>query len=229
LIVVGAIATSIFPFVTRAIAAGEHSRVPHLLQRSVDIMVAVSVPVGVFALLKANALVRLVGGSAFSGGAFALELLSPVVVLVFVAAMFERALIAGHAERRLLALNIAFLAANVAVSILAIPSYGFKAVAAITCATISVWIVVAAASIQRRYSFAFRFRFAALAAVGGTAAALILLLVPGPLVLSGPPALLAYGLIVLLPPGTGRELAGRLIANFDSRRPVPAGEHLAPQ
>ncbi|HEX4678551.1 MAG TPA: flippase [Gaiellaceae bacterium] len=223
LIAASAIGTSIFPFVTRAMADGESARVRHLLQRSVDIMIALSVPAAVFALVEASTLVQLVGGSQFAGSAVALKLLSPVLVLLFVAIVFERALVAGHGDHRLLILNAGLLVANVVLSVALIPSYGFAGVATITSVTLGAWVIAACWSVRRRYEFTPNFRFTGLAALGGAAMAAILEFVPGPLVVTTPLALVAFGVIALVPPGSGHELAGRMLANATSPRPKLAG------
>jgi O-antigen/teichoic acid export membrane protein len=204
-------------------AEGESARVRHLLQRSIDIMIALSVPAGVFALVEASTLVQLVGGSQFAGSAVALKLLSPVLVLLFVAIVFERALVAGHGDHRLLILNAGLLVANVVLSVALIPSYGFAGVATITSVTLGAWVIAAGWSIRRRYEFTPSFRFTGLAAVAGAAMAAILEFVPGPLVVTAPLALVAFGLIALVPPGSGHELAGRMLANVTSPRPKLAG------
>jgi O-antigen/teichoic acid export membrane protein len=226
-IALSAISISIFPSLARSIGERDLRRVPHLLQRSLDLMVAVSVPLCVFTLVDARKLLVLFGGLRFSPAAPALQILSPLLVVVFVAAVFERGLIAGHRERLLLLLNAAGLGLNVALNVLLIPIYGYEAVAAVSLLTISLWVVVAGVLVERFYSFRPRMQFFGLTMLAGAVMAAALALLPGPLVLNGPFAVISYVIIIVAPPGTGRELVGRLSANFVPHRLAP-GDHSNP-
>ncbi|MCW2963785.1 MAG: polysaccharide biosynthesis protein [Actinomycetia bacterium] len=215
-----AISISIFPSLARSMEQRDLERTPHLLQRSLDIMVAMSVPLCVFALVDSRGLVTIVGGSAFSAAAPALQILGPLLVVVFVASVFERGLIAGHRERLLLLLNSAGLALNVVLNVLFIPRFGYKAVAAVSLLTVSLWVITAAILVGGLYSFRPRLQFVSLTVLAGAVMAAALTLLPGPQVPGGLLALVVYVSIVVIPPGTGRELAGRLLVSLAPPRPA---------
>ena len=114
---ISAISLSIFPVLTRAIAESEGRRVPHLLQWGIDIMLLASVPVCAFTLVYASGLIHVVGDRRFHA-ASALQVLGFLIVAFFVSSVFERALIAGHRERLLGALNGVILVVNIALNVI---------------------------------------------------------------------------------------------------------------
>jgi O-antigen/teichoic acid export membrane protein len=219
---ISAISLSIFPVLARAISESEGSRVPHLLQWGVDLMLVTSVPICAFAFVYADGLIRLVGGSEFAAASSALQVLGFLIVAFFVSSVFERALIAGHRERLLGLVNAGILVFNVVLNILFIPGHGYMAVAAVSLATCLAWLVTAGFFARRLFGFTPRLRFAALVALGGLAMGVILHYLTASPIIAGVVALAAYALVVMVPPGSGREIAVRILADVRGLRAASA-------
>jgi O-antigen/teichoic acid export membrane protein len=223
-VAVGAISFSIFPELTRAIAAGSRERISYLLQWSVDIMLLVSVPLCAFSLIYAHGLLQLAAGHDFTRAAAAMQVLGFLVVVVFLSAPFERALIGGHRERLLGGLNVAILLINIVLNVIFVPIYGYMALAVVSLVTVVMWLVSAAFFTRRLYAFTPRLRFAALVLLAGVAMAAILALAPISPIAAGAVALVVYGLMVTLPAGTGRELTRRILLDIRRARRVTTHE-----
>jgi O-antigen/teichoic acid export membrane protein len=222
-VAVGAISFSIFPELARTIAQGQRERISYLLQWSVDIMLLVSVPLCAFSLIYAQRFLQLAAGDDFTRAAAALQVVGFLVLVVFLSAPFERALIAGHRERLLAVLNGAALLINIVLNVIFIPLYGYMGLAVVSLVTAVMWLAAAAFFTRRLYAFTPRLRFAALVLLAGVAMAAILALAPISPVAAGAVALVVYGLMVTLPAGTGREVTRRILR--DVRRPRHVTPH----
>ena len=220
---ISAISISIFPVLARSFAEDEGSRVPQLLQWSIDIMLLASVPVCAFAIAYSGGLIELVGGADFAPAAPALQVLGFLIVAVFVSSAFERALIAGNRERLLGALNGVILAVNIVLNVIFIPVYGYMAVAVVSLATTVVWILLAGFLTHRHFGFTPRFRFTGLVVVGGAAMTAILSVRAIPPAVACIAAVAIFVLVVTVPPGAGKEIAKRIFGEVRGLRAGSGG------
>jgi O-antigen/teichoic acid export membrane protein len=105
------------------------------MQRSVETMYFVAVPVAVIGAILAGPLIRLLGDEQFvERGAPTLALLFIAVALRFVTGTLGQGLLASHEQKFLFRLSIATLAANIALNVLLIGRFGaVGAAAALVC------------------------------------------------------------------------------------------------
>jgi O-antigen/teichoic acid export membrane protein len=201
LLVVAAISVSVFPHLTRVIARGED--IEPAVQRMFDVLLALGAGISVVAFVHADHLVRLASGRQFESGAAALQILAPAVVVAFVCAVFERILLAAHRELLLLAVSGAIFVANVAMNVILVPAYGYKAAAATTLASEVLWVLLAAWVVRRSVGVSPAPSFAPHVATAAAIMAAILVLVPGPWPLLELVAGLSYLLVLAVLPGPG--------------------------
>ena len=203
-LVVAAIATSVFPPLARFLATGD-ARARELVQKSFDIMLAAAAPLAVAMIVFATPIVLASAGPEFREGADALRLLGPYVLFSFVNGLFFRVLIASGRDRLLLGAAIGMLTGNVALNLVLLPLYGFRAAAVVSVATEAVALVPFALAVRRR-GLAPRLAYAATVALAALAMAAVGLLVPGPAAVAALAAGVAYALVLLSLPGTARNV-----------------------
>ncbi|MFN8109860.1 MAG: flippase [Thermoleophilia bacterium] len=134
--ILAAVGTSILPAMSVFAQPGGDIRMRGLSQAAAEIAVAAGVPVIVIGALQASEVLTVLGGSAYLSGKHALQVLAAVPLLVFInSALIEKALLAQHRERSLLALNSLFLLANVVLNVVLIPRWGLMAAAFTTLVT----------------------------------------------------------------------------------------------
>jgi O-antigen/teichoic acid export membrane protein len=208
-LLVAAISISVFPSLARFVASGD-PRLPRLIQKSFDVLIAVAAPMAVFMLTLSSQIIQLTAGSKFSEASVALKLLAPCVLFTFVNSLLIRVLLASNRDRTLLALAVSTLAVNVLLNLLLIPAYGFRAAAAISVVSEVCMLVPAALAVRRLGALpSLRYVPIVLLAVGGMAA--VILLAPGPRLLVVALAGAVYLAALLLAPGTIRELSRTLM------------------
>jgi O-antigen/teichoic acid export membrane protein/glycosyltransferase involved in cell wall biosynthesis len=203
-LLVAAIALSVFPMLTHYASTGSDNLRP-LVQRTFDILLAVSAAVALVFLLFAEELVVLSSGQEFAAGADALRLLAPYPVLFFANALMWRVLIAAEHDRVLLKIAASVLTLNVALNVALLPPYGFRAAAVTAVASEVVSITASAIVHRRRMGFLPSVRYAWAIGFAALAALAVALFVPGPWPVAAVAALAVYTLILLVLPGTARE------------------------
>jgi O-antigen/teichoic acid export membrane protein len=140
-----AAAASVFPPLMRFIA-GQDPRSFGLVQKAFDVLLAAAVPLTIVMLAYPEQLITLAAGPEFRPGSDALRLLAPYALFAFANGLFWRVLMATQRDRLLLGTSIFVLVANIALNLIFVPIYGFKAAAAIAVvseAAVGVPIVLA--------------------------------------------------------------------------------------
>jgi O-antigen/teichoic acid export membrane protein len=122
--------TSIFPLLSRYVPE-QRDLAARVIDATADLFVAIAVPVAAGGLVLAPELVRLAAGDAFADAATPLRLLLCAAGAAWVSGLLGYALIADHRQREVLLLSLAALAANLALNLALVPSYGPDAAAAI--------------------------------------------------------------------------------------------------
>lgn len=206
-LVPAAVGISMFPPLARFAASGD-PRATGLVQKTFDVLVAAAVPVIVLMLAYPEELLTFTAGPDYADGAVALQLLAPFALFAFVNALFWRMALAARRDRTLLAIAVFVLVLNVLLNLVFIPPYGFKAAAVITVVSegvITIPIVLAARSVSRLPNLGYMPVVAA-AAAAMTAAVFVL---PGPAAVGAIVASAVYAAVLLLLPGTARDVLVR--------------------
>lgn len=203
-LVVAAVGVSMIPPLARFIAV-QDPRARPLVQRAFDVLIAAAAPLAVGMLVFAPEIVTLAAGSEFREGAEALRILAPYVLFSFAGGIFWRVLLAAGRDRRLLALSSGVLAFNVALNLVLIPAYGFKAAAVASVVSEVIAVAVAAVAVRQEGLLPTLGYVPVIAASAG-AMGLAILAVPGPSLVKAVAGSIAYFAALLALPGTAREV-----------------------
>jgi O-antigen/teichoic acid export membrane protein len=216
--VVGGIAISVFPPLTRFIATGD-PRAQRLIQKSFDVLLAVAAPLALAMIVLSSQIILLTAGAEFLEAGAALQLLAPYVLFSFVNGLLVRILLGFKRDRTLLVLAVTILALNVSLNLVFIPMYGFRAAAVVTVVSEAFALVIGAVAVRRLGALPKpRYAGTVLIAVGLMAA--LVLALPGPRFLVAGVAGAGYVLVLLVAPGTIRELARNLVPKRASVGPA---------
>lgn len=204
----GAVGVTIFPSLNRFAATGD-TRLRALVQRSVDVLLAAAAPLMLLFVFYAGEILSWTTGESFTGGAVALQLLAAFLPFGFVGHVVWRVQAAFREDRLLLAVAASSLAVAVALDAALIPSFGMKAAALVTVGVEAGAVALSMLVLAARHAVVPRVSYLATIAAAIAPAALIALFAPVPAAVSAPIALAAYGLAIVLLPGTVRTLAAR--------------------
>jgi O-antigen/teichoic acid export membrane protein len=175
------------------------------VQKVFDVLMATAVPLAVVMMAYAEEIVVFTAGGDFREGGVALQLLAPYVFFSFANGVLWRVLISTSRDRLLFALSVLVLAANVALNLVFIPIYGFKAAAVISVVSEAMIAVPIVLSVRRLELLPnLRFAPALLAALAAMVAVVVFL--PGPWALTALAAGLVYSFVLLALPGTARDV-----------------------
>ena len=202
-LIVAAIALSVFPTLTHYVTTGDPGFRP-LVQRTFDVLLSIATLVAIVFLIFPRELITLTSGSEFAAGADALRLLAPYPILFFVNFLIWRVLIANGQDRALLAIAVSVLTLNIALNVALLPPYGFRAAAVTAVASEVVSITLAAIVLGRGQGFVPSVRYGGPIAIAAAAMAAVALMVPGPWPLAAGVSMIAYGIVLLVLPGTVR-------------------------
>lgn len=209
-LLVSAIGVSIFPGFARLIATGD-ARIGEALQRTFDAVLAVAAPILLALLLVAEELISATAGEEFAEADAALRLLVPYLALLFFTGALIRIVAALHVDRYVLGVAVAVLVLNVALNIALLPRYGYK-VAALTSTASEVCVAIALAAVTwRRLAFVPRLNYVWIVGLGAAVMVASYWLLPLPPLVAVALASLAYAAIVVLLPGTARDVVTALV------------------
>ena len=129
-----AVTVAAYPVFARLTMRTEPS-IRSVFERSLKLVLAMTVPAGVGAFVVAKPLVRVLYGSEFDRSVLPLQLLSAAVILYGVTAVTSGMLLAQDRQRAIAIVYAALTAANVAANFASIPRWSLNAAALITSAT----------------------------------------------------------------------------------------------
>jgi O-antigen/teichoic acid export membrane protein len=201
-IVVAAVAMSMFPPLARFLSTGDE-RARGLVQSAFDVLLAASAALALFMIAFAEQIIVLTAGSEFEDGAIALQLLAPYAVLGYANGILWRVLIAVDRDLALLAIAVSVLVLNVALNLLLIPEYGYKAAAVISVAS-EAFVFVLIGAVARGHGLLPSFGFAPAVLLAVAAAGTVILFLPGPTLVVAVVAAAVYAAVVVAMPGTVR-------------------------
>jgi O-antigen/teichoic acid export membrane protein len=199
-----AVGISIFPPLARFLATDD-PRLPGLVQKAFDVLLAAAVPVIVVMIAYAEEIIELTAGEEFAEAATALRLLAPFALFSFVNAVLWRVLMASDRDRILLGVAVFILVLNVVLNLIFVPVYGFEAAAAITAVSEGLVTLPIAYFVYREGRLP-DLRYAWTIAVATAAMVLAVVLFPGPALLIGALASSLYLAVLLVLPGTARDV-----------------------
>ncbi|TSC76457.1 MAG: heteropolysaccharide repeat-containing protein [Parcubacteria group bacterium Gr01-1014_31] len=216
----------VLPLLTQATAGSDRTRFGHLLQRSFDGIVAVTLPLVVGGALLATPLMVLVAGPEFSASGPLLSILLVATGIILLAAVFGYGIVALGKQRMMLP----YYAGNAAVVLVAylifIPRYGTLAAAWLTVGSELVILGANLLVMYRVTGFVPRLMIAGKAMLAAAVMASVLMLLP-----SWPVALLValggsiYLLLLRLLGGIPADLIGSMLG----REPSPPSVRAAPR
>jgi O-antigen/teichoic acid export membrane protein len=207
---------SIFPALTRYVAAGD-ARMRPLVQRGFDLLLATAAPLTVVMIAFPTEIISVTAGEDFVDGAAALQLLAPYILFSFVAQILWRMLVAAHRDRALLRIAGAILTLNVALNLVFIPIYGYKAAAVTSVASQVAASVLIAIVVKRTLGFLPNLRYTVVLAAGVAAMAAVIAWLPGPTLVVAVASVLVYVAVVAAAPGATRETLADVVS-FHGRR-----------
>jgi O-antigen/teichoic acid export membrane protein len=213
--------TSVFPALTRYIAAGD-ARVRPLVQHAFDLLLATAAPLTVLMLVFPTEIISVTAGDDFTAAARALQILAPYVLFSFVAQLLWRVLLAAHRDRALLLIAAAILTLNVALNLALIPVYGYEAAAVTSVASQAVATVIVAVVVRRALGFLPDLRYAAIVGAAGVAMAAVALWLPAPAIIAALTGSAAYVLVVSVAPGATRQTLRDIASHHRGRTPRTA-------
>jgi O-antigen/teichoic acid export membrane protein len=211
---VSTIGTTLFPAFTQ-LAADRDERLPRAVQKSFDLVVAVVAPLVAVMLIAPRPIITFTAGEKFASAALALRLLAPYLFLVVVTGIFWRLLAALHADKRLVGIAGLVLVLNVALNLIFIPTYGYKAAAITSGASEVVLLTLACSAIWQHLRWLPGLRYLPQIACGVGVVTAITLLLPGPQLVAAGVGLAAYALFMAVVPGVVRDVRRGLL-----RRPA---------
>jgi O-antigen/teichoic acid export membrane protein len=217
-LIVLAIGISVFPVLTRLVAAGESERIGRAVQRTFDVLVATAIPLSIVLFAFPEELLGLTAGPEFERGSPALRILAFYPLLAFVAGLFWQVLIAAGRDRALLVSASAVLLLNVALNAVLLEPYGYQAAAATKLGCEVVALTAVSYLVHQTGVRLPRLGYAPVLAAAALTMAAVIVLLPGPAAFVGACALTAYALIVMLAPGTIHGIALHVLRSL---RPAP--------
>jgi O-antigen/teichoic acid export membrane protein len=113
-----------------ALAIADRERTLALVQRAVDVLITLAVPITVGGLLLAPQIVRIVGNSEFAPAAVPLRWLVLAAGASYLSAAFGNALVATGQQRHLIRMSVVVVVVNIVVNVVAIPAAGTPGAAA---------------------------------------------------------------------------------------------------
>jgi O-antigen/teichoic acid export membrane protein len=210
-----AVAASMFPPLANFVATGDPRAGP-LVQKSFDVLVAGAVFLAVLMLAFPEEIITYTAGPEYRDAAAALQILAPYVLFGFVNAGLWRVLLARKRDLTLLGMSATVLVINVALNLVLIPAYGYKAAAAVSVVSEALILVPIVVAVHRD-GFLPNLGYAPLVASAAVAMALVAWLVPGPALVVGALASAVYAAILLAAPGTINEVARSLLPALGRR------------
>jgi O-antigen/teichoic acid export membrane protein len=204
-----AVAVSLFPPLA-GFVAGDDPRARELVQKSFDVLLAGGLFGTVAILAFPSEILTVTAGAAYEDAAPALQILAPYVLLASVIAGLWPVLLASKRDWALVATALAVLVFNVALNLVLIPPYGYKAAAVVSVVSEALVLVPIVFAV-RREGLLPDLGYAPPIALAGAAMALTAWFLPGPALVAAAVAAVTYAAILLAAPGTVNEVARSLV------------------
>jgi len=206
-----AIGISLFPVFSRFFAT-DPRRARRLLQKSLDVVIAISPPLVVLIVGLAHQIIHYSAGHAFTGAIPVLQLLAPSLILVFLRAPLSRFQIAAGAYKPLAWMMVAMLAFNIVLNVALIPPYGIKAAAVVNLGTEFLGFSLQFGYVLTRLGFRPSLRYVPTVLGATVLMAACFFVIPGVPIAGALLGAILYALVLLWAPGVVRNLAREILA-----------------
>lgn len=184
-----------------SLAARSDARFIPMARRGFEMLAAITAPVTLVMLLAPQELLRLTAGPKYEAAAGALQILALYPIVAGTNSLLWRMLIAAHLERILLFCAVSILTLNVVLNLVLIPMWGYKAAAATSVGSETVSLALSLWFVRRRLQFTYPANTLRLVVPAALAMAAVVVVVPGPRVVTVVLGLLVYATIVVSFPG----------------------------
>lgn len=201
---------SVFPTLT-SFAARRDTRLASLAQKGFDVMLAASLPLTLVLVFAAHPLLDATAGDRYGAAAGALQILAFYPLFAFSNGLLWRILIATRMERVLLVVAASILALNVALNLVFIPLYGYRAAAVTSIASEACSLALGVFAVRRFVGFLPRLGYVPTVLVAGIAMTAVTLVVPIERLAAAIAGGIVYVCVLVLLPGTVRLTAHELL------------------
>ncbi len=200
-----------------SLAARSDPRFIPMARRGFEMLAAITAPVALVMLLAPEELLRFTAGSKYEAAAGALQILALYPIVAGTNSLLWRMLIAAHLERILLICAVSILSLNVALNLVLIPIWGYKAAAATSVASEAVSLALSLWFVRRRLQFTYPAHTLRLVLPAALAMAAVALAVPGPRTVTVVLGLVVYAGVVVSFPGVVHDTARGLVSSAKNR------------
>lgn len=201
---------SMFPSLTAFAVRGD-SRFSSLAQKGFDVVVAAAVPLTAAMAFAARPLLDATAGHRYGAAAGALQILAFYPLLAFVNGLLWRLLIATHRERILLVIALSILAVNIALNLVFIPLYGYRAAAITSVGSEATALVIGLVAVRRSVGFLPRLEYLPAVAFAGLCMTGVMFALPIERLVAAVAGGIVYVVVLVLLPGTVRLTAQKLV------------------
>ena len=200
---------SMFPTLS-AFAARRDTRFASLAQKGFDVVVAAAVPLTIVMVFAARPLLDATAGDRYGAAAGALRILAFYPLLAFTNGLLWRILIATHHEKTLLVVAVSILVLNVALNLVFIPLYGYRAAAITSIASEACSLAIGLVAARRKIGFLPRLDYLPVVVLAGLAMTAVTLALPVERLAAAVAGGILYVALLVLLPGTVRLTARQL-------------------
>jgi O-antigen/teichoic acid export membrane protein len=214
---------SMFPALSAFAARGD-SRFASLAQKGFDVLLAAALPLTIGMVFAARPLLEATAGDRYGAAAGVLQILAFYPLLAFVDGLLWRILIASHHERTLLLIGVSILTLNIALNLVFIPVYGYRAAAITSIGSEAFSLALGVIAVRRRVGFLPQLDYLPAVVLAGLVMTGVMLALPVERLVAAVVGGILYIVVLVLLPGTlrltDRELVEALAAAV-ARRNAP--------
>jgi O-antigen/teichoic acid export membrane protein len=201
---------SMFPALS-AFAARDDSRFAFLAQKGFDVVLAAGLPLTIGMVFAARPLLEATAGDRYGAAAGVLQILAFYPLLAFVDGLLWRILIASHHERTLLLIGVSILTLNIALNLIFIPVYGYRAAAITSIGSEAFSLALGVIAVRRRVGFLPQLDYLPAVVFAGLVMTGVMLALPVERLVAAVVGGILYIVVLVLLPGTVRLTVRELV------------------
>jgi O-antigen/teichoic acid export membrane protein len=194
---------SMFPALSAFAARGD-SRFASLAQKGFDVVLAAALPLTIGMVFAARPLLDATAGDRYGAAAGVLQILAFYPLLAFVDGLLWRILIASHQERTLLLIGVSVLTLNIALNLVFIPLYGYRAAAVTSIGSEAFSLAIGIVAVRRKVGFLPRLDYLPAVIFAGVVMTAVTLVLPVERLVAAVVGGILYMVVLVLLPGTVR-------------------------
>jgi O-antigen/teichoic acid export membrane protein len=201
---------SMFPALSAFAARGD-SRFASLAQKGFDVVLAAALPLTIGMVFAARPLLEATAGDRYGAAAGVLQILAFYPLLAFVDGLLWRILIASHQERTLLIIGVSILTLNIALNLIFIPVYGYRAAAVTSIGSEAFSLAIGIVAVRRRVGFLPRLDYLPAVVFAGVVMTAVMFALPVERLVAAVVGGILYVVVLVLLPGTVRLTVRELV------------------